>query len=104
MPTKTRRVDFAAVNRAALAALPALLARWLPDGRAVGGEYTARNPTRDDRTPGSFKINLHTGRWKDFATGDSGGDVVSLAAYLAGISSQAEAARRLAEMLGVNHG
>ena len=95
-----QRIDFAAVNRAALAALPALLRRWLPDGRQVGREYLARNPLRADRRSGSFKINVRTGRWTDFATGDAGGDVVSLAAYLSG-AGQAEAARSLADMLRV---
>ena len=41
-----------------------------------------------------------TGKWADFATGDKGAGVVSLAAYLAG-TGQAEAARNLIEMLGV---
>ena len=77
----TRRIDFAAINTAALAALPALLARWLPDGKAVGREYVALNPRRDDRHLGSFRINVTNGKWADFATGDRGGDVVSLAAY-----------------------
>ncbi len=95
-----QRIDFAAVNRAALAALPALLRRWLPDGRQVGREYLARNPLRADRRSGSFKINVRTGRWADFATGDAGGDVISLCAYLAGIG-QVEAARSLADMLRV---
>jgi hypothetical protein len=95
-----QRIDFAAVNRAALAALPALLRRWLPDGRQVGREYLARNPLRADRRSGSFKINVRTGRWADFATGDAGGDVISLCAYLAGVG-QAEAARSLADMLRV---
>lgn len=78
------RVDFARINAAALARLPELLARWMPDGRVSGREYVARNPTRDDRRPGSFRINLNSGKWADFATGDRGGDVVSVAAYLAG--------------------
>ena len=63
----------------------------------------ARNPTRADRRLGSFKINMVTGRWGDFATAARGGDVVSLAAYLAG-TGQMEAARNLANMLGVDHG
>lgn len=96
------RIDFERVNRAALASLPALLRRWLPDGRVQGNEYVARNPNRADRRPGSFSINLTTGRWADFATNEQGGDVVSLAAYLAG-TGQAEAARQLSEMLGVPH-
>ena len=96
------RLDFGAINRAGLANLPALLKRWLPDGRLVGREYEARNPTRADRRPGSFRVNVGTGKWADFATGDKGGDVVSLAAYLSG-SGQAEAARALADMLGLRH-
>ena len=94
-------VDFEAINAAAMACLPALCARWLPDGRRVGREWEARNPCRVDRRPGSFKVNLVTGRWADFALPDArGGDPVSLAAHLRGCS-QSEAARALAEMLGV---
>jgi hypothetical protein len=93
-------VDFAAVDRAALARLPEILAHWLPGGRIEGREYVVRNPKRRDRRPGSFKVNLDTGRWADFATGDKGGDPISLAAYLAGCS-QVDAAHRLAAMLGV---
>ena len=99
----TGRVDFAAINRAALADLPAVLRRWLPDGRQVGEEFMARNPTRVDRRPGSFKVNTRTGRWADFAVGDRGGDPVSLIAYLDGCS-QVEAARRLAATLGMSNG
>ncbi len=93
-------VDFAAVNRAALGCLPDILARWLPGGRVEGREYVVRNPKRRDQRPGSFKVNLVTGRWADFATGDKGGDPISLAGYLAGCS-QVEAARRVAVMLGL---
>jgi hypothetical protein len=93
-------LDFAAVNAAALRRLPDILERWLPDGRRRGTEWVARNPTRADHRPGSFAINLRTGRWADFATGDKGGDPVSLAAYLFGLS-QGKAARRLAGMLGL---
>ncbi len=96
-------VDFAAVNTAAVSSLPAILQRWLPDGRREASEWVARNPRRDDRSPGSFKVNLRTGRWADFATGDKGSDVTSLAAYLFGLS-QVEAAQRIAEMLGIRNG
>jgi hypothetical protein len=94
-------VDFAAVNAAALRVLPTLLARWLPDGRQLGAEWVARNPMRADRRAGSFKVNLRTGKWGDFAVaGAAGEDPISLAAYLAGIS-QVDAARQLARALGV---
>jgi hypothetical protein len=99
-----RRLDFERINRAALSRLPDLLARWLPGGRTEGREYVVRNPRRDDRRPGSFKINLDSGRWADFATGDKGGDPISLAAYLANCR-QIDAARRIAAMLGIaSHG
>ena len=100
VPAPAQKIDFAGINHAALGVLPSLLSRWLPGGRQEGHEYIARNPRRADRNLGSFRINMSTGRWSDFATGDKGGDVVSLAAYLADIG-QAEAARRLAEMLGL---
>jgi hypothetical protein len=83
-----------------VAVLPALLARWLPRAHRRGHEWVALNPRRADRHPGSFSINIATGRWADFATGDKGGDLVSLAAYLGG-STQREAAVRLSRMLGV---
>ena len=102
MAAHMQRLDFEVINRAGLASLLALLRRWLPDGRLLGHEYTARNPTRADRRAGSFRINIHSGKWADFATGDTGGDVVSLAAYLSG-AGQAEAARALADMLGLRH-
>jgi hypothetical protein len=95
------RIDFARVNRCALAVLPSLLARWLPGGCTEGAEYVVLNPRRADHRPGSFRINTRTGRWADFAIDRArGGDVVSLAAYLGGIG-QVEAAERLAAMLGI---
>ena len=96
-------LDFAAINRAALAAFPAVLARVLPGGKRVGAEIVALNPRRADRRLGSFKINRYNGRWADFATGDKGGDPISLVAYLAGVL-QGEAARLLARMLGLEAG
>ena len=101
MPPDRSRIDFAGINRAALANVDVILRRWLPGGRVNGAEFISRNPRRNDRRPGSFKINMETGKWADFASGDRGGDLVSLAAYLAGIS-QADAARELADMLGVS--
>jgi len=103
MVEQSSRIDFAAVNAAALRALPHLLARWAPDGHQRGREWVARNPTRPDAHPGSFSVNMRNGRWADFATGNRGGDPVSLAAYLHGLS-QIEAARRLAAMLGLGAG
>jgi hypothetical protein len=99
----TQALDFAAINQAALAAFPAVLNRLLPRGKTVGREIVAFNPRRADRNLGSFKVNRFNGKWCDFATGDKGGDPVSLVAYLEGVS-QGEAARLLAHMLGIGAG
>lgn len=96
-----RRIDFARVNRAALVRLDDILRRWLPGGRVEGNEYVALNPRRSDRRLGSFKVNIQSGKWADWSSGDKGGDPVSLAAFLFDLS-QAEAARRLADMLGID--
>jgi hypothetical protein len=96
--------DYAAVNAAALARLPEVLARLLPGGRQVGAEWHAGNLRGE--AGDSLRVRLRgdrAGRWCDFATGDKGGDPVSLAAAVAGVS-RPEAARLLARMLGVDHG
>jgi hypothetical protein len=98
--------DFANVNAAALGAFPAVLSRLLPGGKIEGREFVALNPRRNDNRLGSFKIRLsgsRAGSWADFATGERGGDPVSLLAYLEGVS-QGEAARMLARMLGLETG
>ena len=89
---------FTAINSAALPRLEALCARWLPGGKRIGAEWTCGSLRGE---PGrSCKVNLRTGRWADFATGERGGDVVSLAAAVHRLP-QAEAALRLARMLGL---
>ena len=99
--TGAARIDIPTVARAALPHARVLVERWAPGGRLHGAEYVARNPIRSDSRPGSFKVNTTTGRWGDFATGNYGGDLVSLAAYLHRIS-QVEAARRIAAMLNIS--
>jgi hypothetical protein len=101
-------IDFKEVNAVALENMPAVLQRVAPDGEYRGGEYVMRNPHRDDQNLGSFKVNVRTGRWSDFATGAKGSDIISLIAFLLG-QRHVEAARNLAQMLGVaggqrNHG
>lgn len=74
-----------------------LIPEWLPDGKQQGNEWVARNPTRQDKRPGSFSVSLVTGKWSDFATGDSGNDLISLWAYLHHHGKQINAARDLME-------
>jgi hypothetical protein len=94
-------IDFKAIKEAAKAASPAVLARILPGGKVIGGEYVVLNPCRFDRHLGSFRINLRTGKWADFAVADArGNDFISLIAYVKALS-QYEAAKGLSQMLGV---
>jgi hypothetical protein len=95
-------INLAMINRAGVAALPVVVARLLPGGEIFGRDYIARE-RRHDRRPGSFKVKLfgaHAGTWADFATGDRGGDPVSLVAHLERVS-EADAALHLARMLGI---
>ena len=90
---------FTRVHEQALPFLPAILHRVLPQGKTNGHEYVALNPRRADSAFGSFKINLRTGKWADFAVNASGGDVTSLVAYVLGLS-QSEAAKAVLRMIG----
>ena len=76
------------------------IVRYLcPHGKREGHEWVALNPTRPDTGLGSFKINLRTGKWGDFATGDRGGDLIALWAYIKNIG-QYEAMKELKTLLG----
>jgi hypothetical protein len=94
------RIPFDAINAAGLAQLGALLASWFPAGRVVGNEYLIGSLGGDKGE--SMSINLGTGKWADFATGDGGGDVVSLRAAMAHRNDRVAAARELASVLGIH--
>ena len=92
---------FLAVNDVALLMLESLCQRWLPGGKLQASEWIVLNPLRADNRAGSFKVNIGTGMWADFATDARGGDPISLRAYLEGMT-QIDAARLLADELGVD--
>jgi hypothetical protein len=93
-------INFVGINNTALARGRSFLETLIPGGKFRSLEYQVRNPTRDDKRPGSFSINYRTGIWKDFATDDGGSDLISLWAYVKGVG-QGEAARELAGKLGM---
>ena len=100
---RNRSIDFDRINAEALLCLDAVCRRLLPGGMREGREYLALNPRRGDRRPGSFKINLRTGVWADFSSGDRGSDPVSLLAFIEDCR-QGRAALKLARMLGLDTG
>ncbi|TYP74181.1 MULTISPECIES: hypothetical protein [Nitrosomonas] len=95
-----RRLDFKAIASAALNRAHLLVAQWLPGSDVSGGEYKALNPTRGDRSKGSFSINLRSGVWSDFSTNESGADLISLYAYINGLT-QINAAKEIAAQVGI---
>lgn len=101
MISKRPSIDFPAISSAALANARRLLTEWLPGGSWSGAEYQPRNPTRDDKHAGSFVINSRTGKWIENATGDRGGDMISLYAYLNSMG-QSMAARAVASQVGID--
>lgn len=75
----------------------ALLQEWLSAGKLQGKEFVCGNLRGE---PGSsLSINILTGQWSDFSTGEKGGDLTSLYAAIHGIT-QAEAYDRLARDYG----
>ncbi len=94
-------IDFPKINSAALAQFNNLLASWLPGGRVEGHEYICGDLTGG--TGRSLSVNLQSGIWKDFATDVGGQDPVSLYAAINGMK-QGEAARALAQKLGIDLG
>ena len=96
------RSSFEDVKAASLNSIDMIVGKYLSDAKLAdnGKEWTARNPTRHDEKPGSFKINRRTGVWSEFATGEKGADMIDLVAYLTG-KSNVEAKNELAAMLSV---
>ena len=94
-------VDFQSIAQRALDNSDLLIAEWLPTGKRQGREWVACNPNRQDKNPGSFKVNLDSGQWGDFAAdGVKGGDLISLYAFL-NRTNQTEAARSIADRFGI---
>lgn len=84
--------DFRRLAADLLARADSLLPDWFPQGRRQGREFVCGNLAGE--AGDSLKVNTDTGRWSDFATGESGGDMVSLYAAKERVS-QAEAFRAL---------
>ena len=101
--TVTFDLQFDAVNAAALRLFPGLLYQWFPGGSVHGDEYDVLNPIRDDRSRGSFRINIASGNWGDFATDLRGKSPISLYAQFFCDGSHPEAAKQIARQIGLLH-
>jgi putative DNA primase/helicase len=92
-------LDIARIAAAALAHAETLVPQWLPAGKRVGGEWVVGD--LDGSAGESCSINLRSGAWSDFASGEAGGDLVSLYAAIHNMR-QSKAARELARELGMS--
>lgn len=85
-------IDFKSLADELLGRSKSLLESWFPAGKYRGSEYVLGDLSGSAGE--SLSINWRTGFWKDFASGDAGGDLISLYAAAHGIS-QLEAAKEL---------
>ena len=74
--------DFALIKRKYRDNPIAVLQQLVGQGRIEGSDYVALNPRRNDVKLGSFRVDISTGRFHDFATGDGGGSVIDLAMFV----------------------
>jgi putative DNA primase/helicase len=85
-------IDFQSTADELLGRSKSLLEQWFPAGKFKGPEFVIGDLSG---SPGdSLSINWRTGKWKDFASGEAGGDLISLYAAMHGIT-QLEAAKDL---------
>lgn len=85
-------IDFLSLAQRLLSQSRTLLAQWFPAGKVRGHEFVVGDLAGAEGE--SLSINLNTGRWGDFSSGEKGGDLISLYAAMEGIT-QGEAAKRL---------
>lgn len=93
--------DFPKVSKAALACIESLLGQWLPNGIREGHEFCIGS--RNGEAGRSMKVRLtgeKAGVWRDFSDDEGGADLISLYAYVFGLSI-GKACVQLAEQLGV---
>ena len=85
-------IDFQSLASRLLSQARSLLPSWFPAGKMHGHEFCVGDLAGSEGE--SLKINVVTGRWQDFSTGDKGGDLISLYAAMHGIK-QSEAVKQL---------
>jgi predicted P-loop ATPase len=91
----TSSFDFKQIAAIALRQATWLLPQWLPGGCFYNKHYQTSSLRGGGGS--SLKVDMQRGCWKDFATEESGGDLISLYAAIQGIS-QKESARILADL------
>ena len=73
-------IDFPVLASDLLNQAYTLIPSWLPAGKSAGVEWKCGSIEGEAGT--SLSINMKTGKWADFSTGDKGGDLISLYAAM----------------------
>jgi putative DNA primase/helicase len=92
-----KTIDFEGLGRELLSSAHSHLSSWFPGGKLKGKEFVCGSIRGEEGS--SLSVNISTGKWADFATGEKGGDLISLFASIHGIR-QGEAAKKLLEQSG----
>jgi hypothetical protein len=71
-PARAHDISVEAIEHMLASRLETLVRELLPDGERRGAEWVALNPGRADARLGSLSVNVHTGRWADFAADKRG--------------------------------
>lgn len=85
-------IDFKRIADDLLSRSHELVPSWLPGGKIMGHEYCCASLKGGKGD--SFKVNLNTGKWAEFASGTGGIDLLALYAAIHGVKNS-EAARML---------
>ena len=94
--------DFRIVSERSLNQIEGLLAAWLPNGARDGVEYRIGSKYGEEGRSMSIRlVGDKAGCWSDFAAGDSGGDLISLYAYINNLQP-GEAMREVAGQIGID--
>jgi predicted P-loop ATPase len=87
-----QRIDFKLLAEQLRGCAGTVVPRLLPGGKLIGQEWTCGDMSGG---PGkSLRVNIQSGVWMDFASGEKGGDIISLKAAI-DKSSMLEAAKSL---------
>lgn len=89
-------IDFDKLNIYLLPSMEAIAREFAPGGMLRGKEYVTLNPRRADSDIGSFSVNIQTGVWKDFSSGEGGKGAISLCMFINSIPA-VEAAKLLSK-------
>lgn len=81
-----RGLDFSGLNSRLMLEIRTLVPQWLPGGKMMGSEYCCGDLS--GKPGSSLRVNMDTGKWADFAAGESGGDLIALYAAINNIDQK----------------